>query len=223
MKTPLRFLTLVLPLLCASAAPDKDTPAFLGKDELAVLAELNLARTKPREYVKFLEEYRKMFRDEKTVVFGKHVMMKRQEGIKAVDEAIAFLKRAKPLKPLEASEGLTLAARDHAEDTGPKGIAGHDGSDGSKSGQRMNRYGKWLRACAENIAFGPKNARFTVIQLIVDDGVPKRGHRKNIFDPRFKTVGIAVGPHKTYAHMCVMDFAGGFRPSRTKLHQRRKK
>ena len=36
-----------------------------------------------------------------------------------------------------------------------------------------------------------------------------RGHRDNIFNPRYRLVGGAVGPHKGYRDMCVMDFAGG--------------
>ena len=207
----------------ASSAPLKKTVRFMDADEQAVLAELNLARTKPKEYVNFLEDYRKKFRDDKTVVIAKRVTMKRKEGVKAVDEAIAFLKKARPLRPLEPSEGLTQAARDHVEDTGPKGVTGHSGTDGSKSEQRMNRYGKWLRACGENVAYGPRDARFIVIQLIVDDGVPSRGHRKNIYDTRFKTVGLAMGPHKTFGSMCVMDFADGYTESASKLRKRRKR
>jgi uncharacterized protein YkwD len=43
--------------------------------------------------------------------------------------------------------------------------------------------------------------------LIVDDGVPARGHRKNCFNPDFNVVGIAVGSHKVHKYTCVMDFA----------------
>ena len=70
----------------ASSAPLKKTVRFMDADEQAVLAELNLARTKPKEYVNFLEDYRKKFRDDKTVVIAKRVTMKRKEGVKAVDE-----------------------------------------------------------------------------------------------------------------------------------------
>jgi hypothetical protein len=50
-------------------------------------------------------------------------------------------------------------------------------------------------------------------KLILVSVVPNRGHRTNIYNPQFKVVGIALGPHKVYAHSCCMDFAGGYMES----------
>ena len=55
-----------------------------------------------------------------------------QEGPSAVQEAIKYLKSAKPLQPLRWSSEMAKACRDHVKDTGPRGTVGHDGSDGSK-------------------------------------------------------------------------------------------
>ena len=36
---------------------------------------------------------------------------------------------------------------------------------------------------ADFIAQGRNNAELTILGLIIDDGVPDRGHRKTIFNP----------------------------------------
>jgi hypothetical protein len=51
-----------------------------------------------------------------------------------------------------------------------------------------------------------------ILQLITDDGVKTRGHRKNCFNENYKLVGISEGPHKQYGTLCVFDFAEEFTP-----------
>ena len=46
--------------------------------------------------------------------------------------------------------------------------------------------------------------------MIVDDGVPSRGHRTNVFKPEFNIVGIGSGNHKTYKTSCVLDYASEY-------------
>lgn len=55
------------------------------------------------------------------------------------------------------------------------------GSDRSNPGERINRYVACQDGWAENIACGQRSAREIVMALIIDDGVPGRGHRRNIF------------------------------------------
>lgn len=58
---------------------------------------------------------------------------------------------------------------------------GHAGSDGSNPGSRLNAHGDWQMAYSENIDYGPLlTGRDVIIDLLVDDGVPDRGHRHNI-------------------------------------------
>jgi hypothetical protein len=49
-----------------------------------------------------------------------------------------------------------------------------------------------------------------VINLMVDDGVMNRGHRKNMFSPDFKFVGIACSQHGAYDHCTVLDYAAQY-------------
>ena len=58
---------------------------------------------------------------------------------------------------------MSLACRDHCKDTGPKGAIGHDGSDGCKYEDRLNRYGRTNGISGENISYGCKEGRAVLI------------------------------------------------------------
>lgn len=179
-----------------------------------ILAEINLARTDPRAYAGFLREFRRQFRGKQYLQPGSAVRVQTREGVAAVDEAIRVLSRSKPLPPLVWSEGLAAAAAELAEEQGDSGATGHTGRKSRGVKERVERHGTWERRIGENIGYGPKGARNMVMQLIIDDGVPNRGHRLNTFSRDFTTAGVACGPHPRYGSMCVVDFAGGFRDSR---------
>lgn len=182
---------------------------YLSDLENAVLDELNLARTNPQTYVRILEDYRRQFKGRLVQRPGK-IDLQTIEGTAAVDEAIRALKQRQPMAGFRVSRGMSRAAMDHVKDTGPRGTTGHQGADGSSPFTRMQRYGAYARAAAENIGYGNESGREVVIQLIVDDGVRSRGHRNNILDDRLQVVGIACGPHRKYAVMCVQTFASDY-------------
>jgi uncharacterized protein YkwD len=161
----------------------------------AILYELNLARQTPFSYARFLQETSSSLRT--------------HEGVRAVDEAIRFLRDAQPRPQLALSPGLCRAAADHCRDQA-NGAMGHNGSNPAS---RINRYGKWQGAWAENIAYGKRSARDIVLALIIDDGVRGRGHRKNIFNPNYNVAGAAYGSHARFGSVCDIDFAGAYQES----------
>ncbi|MDP1833146.1 MAG: CAP domain-containing protein [Geothrix sp.] len=204
----LSLAALLLPVQASAPAlapvPEKST-AF----ERAVVQEMSDARVMPRAYAKHLRELRPCF-EGKLWKRPDRVPLRTDEGVAALDEAIAFLESTRPVGPLRFNEGLALAARRHARDLGPRGALEHVGADGSRLSERLNRLGTWHGLIAENISTGEETARQVVIQLLVDDGVASRGHRKNLFNPDLHQAGAGTAPHRDYRVVTVIDYADGF-------------
>lgn len=190
----------------ANGADASSAPLYLSDLEAEVLREMNLARTQPRLYAQVLERRRQYYQGNHFKRPGEITLIT-NEGLTAVDEAIEFLLRVKPVGVLSPSRGISRTAKDHVDDQGSSGGTSHRGNDGSRMSDRVSRYGRWSGKIGENISYGQSDARDVVIQLIVDDGVPSRGHRKNMFDPDFRVVGVACGDHSGYGAMCVTTFA----------------
>ena len=193
--------------LCAGAACA--APAYLSALEAQVLDELNQARSDPKGYATTMAELRRYYRGRLLELPGQ-VPLLTIEGPRALDEAVRALRATRPAARFAASRGMSRAARGHAEDIGPRGITSHTGSNGSDPFARLQCCGAWQDSAGENIQYGGRNAHEVVVQLLVDDGVPSRGHRKNILEPRFRTVGIGCGRHARLRTVCVIDFAGGY-------------
>lgn len=184
------------PLACASA---ENAPVTAS----ALVEEMNCARENPAAYAKHFEELRAHFNGRYLLLPGQ-TRIYTKEGLGAVDEAIRFLHHAKPLQPLTLSPGMCKGAADHcAAQAG--GAIGH-----GNPASRMNRYGTWRAGWGENISYGKHSARDIVLALIIDDGLPARKHRANIFASKFNFVGAAYGPHARFGSVCSIDFAGGY-------------
>jgi hypothetical protein len=105
---------------------------------------------------------------------------------------------------------MSLGAADHVRDQGRQGGTGHTGHDRSTAASRVSRYGRWVGLISENIQYGRGSPGDVVADLLIDDGVLDRGHRRNALDPSIHVAGVACGPHATYGHMCVIVHAADF-------------
>jgi uncharacterized protein YkwD len=206
MRRPIS-LALVLSVFAFSAlvAGQKEDDSTSGR---AVIREMNLARQNPAFYARFLQELRSRMSGNLLVLPG-HTQIRTREGTSAIDEAIRFLQNAQPLSALTFSAGMSRAAADHCADQASGGF-GHEGRDRSHAGQRMARYGTPVGSWGENLSYGKSSARDVVLALIIDDGLPARKHRQNIFNPNYTVAGAAFGPHARFRTVCSMDFAGGY-------------
>lgn len=195
------LLPMMLACACdAVAAQPAAEPAACRSGETAsafgaaVLAEVNRARRQPRQYARTIES---VFAG--MDAFGIYQRGDRRiatiEGRGAVEEAVRFLAEAEPRPSLRMASCLNLAAARHAKSKGNIGGSGHVGATGLGPSGRASLLTSRPVACSENIAYGYDDVTALVSALIVDDGVPGRGHRLNLFDPRMASFGSGRAPH----------------------------
>jgi uncharacterized protein YkwD len=186
------------------------SPSDLEKE---VILESNKARVNPAKYADmYIRPRLDWFQGSRYCPPGGEVFVT-QEGRAAAAECLAAMRGAAAVGILVPARGLYLAAKDHAGDQGATGQTGHDGSDGSTPEVRIGRYGVLggaLFGYGENIAYGMPTARDIVCGLLIDDGVPGRGHRHTMLDPDFTQTGACCGTHPVYRRMCVITYAVGF-------------
>ena len=146
--------------------------------EKEMLKEINYVRTNPQEYVQYVQSYLDHWDSGPS-------------EIAAAKELTKILTKMKPLAPLEYSEELYLAAVKH--------------------GAWMLRTKKFSHSdlpYAENLVMGDDQIRFAVLSLLIDDGIPSRGHRKNILDPESKEFGCheILGSFNDYEFIFIQEF-----------------
>jgi len=190
-------------------AADADYLTGIEKD---VILEMNKARTNPRKYAElYIQPRLKYYRGKNYSVPGQIAIIT-EEGTAAVNNCIAALRKTSPAGVLTPERGLSLAAKDHVRDQSKTRQIGHNGSDRSTPEIRMKRYGVFSSSwrLAENIIYGENTARDIVCGLLIDDGIPGRGHRANIMNKAFTQTGVAFGTHKLYRTSCTITYSHGY-------------
>jgi hypothetical protein len=193
-------------LACPLAAQAPMSAAATAKLEQDVLVALNAARSNPATYAGGLNVYRGYFKANVVVMPGHPIDFETVEGTVPVDEAISYLASSTSMTPLQPSALLAQAAADHVAEQSMSGRTGHYGADGSAPSDRVVKRGGGTLV-AEVIAYGAVDAADVIRQLIVDDGVPDRGHRNMLFTGHLRYAGVACGPHPEFKTMCVIDMA----------------
>lgn len=195
-------LSLIMAIDVSSLTPVGTIWSDIGV-ERAVLSELNRARTVPADFARSLRDGRGWYCGNLLVRPGAHVAFLTQEGVAPVDEAATFVDGEAAELPLSPASVLAAAAADHQLDQRGSGMIGHAGRDGSTPADRVRRRGGGVYV-GEVIAYGTANPADIVRQLIVDDGVADRGHRRLLYDASLRYAGISCGAHPIYRYMCVV-------------------
>ncbi len=165
-------------------APIEEGPAdysFMSADEKSMIEEINLMRGNPQGYIPYVEAYLEEFRkagwDAATTA----------DEVSTSRELIAILKKLEPLSILRPHKELFNVAKLHGTDLQQMGKIQHRGSDGSMPYNRVIQ-GTDLSDGNENIVGGTTFVRESVITLLVDSGIPNRGHRTTLLNPDWNYV-----------------------------------
>lgn len=184
----LRIITILLLLI--------STTSSAQSREEEVLKILNEVRTDPQSFIKtYLTPYLK----ENNLANNRYAK-----------SLVSDLKKTKKMNALKTSAALNEVAKMHALDMGKLGKVGHSSSDGTSFADRVRNNAKAGGMIAENCDYGHETALDIVMALLIDDGIESLGHRKNILEPKYQWVGIAIEDHKKYRVNTVMDFAERF-------------
>jgi ribosomal protein S18 acetylase RimI-like enzyme len=160
---------------------------YLSDDEKRVILLTNLARTNGPLFAEtFLKRYLEM-----TETPPNNYTMS------LVDE----LMTVKDLPLLIPEKDLYIVARSHAIESGKSGQAGHKGF--------SRRYKPMLEkynTVGENCDYGNHSPLQVVMRLLIDEDISDLGHRHNMLDESYNSVGVSIKPHKEYDYNCVMSF-----------------
>jgi len=170
--------TRVLILICAISSIMSNAQSVPTERELEMIKEINHVRTNPIEYSKFLNAYLDYWGVE--------------DSVKAIaKELIHILQKMRPLRSMQFSKQLHKAAIKHGKWMKEQDSFEHSEND-----------------FAENLVSGDSIVRFAVISLLIDDGVPSRGHRLNILNPLFTNVACheIIGLVDEYNFVFIQEF-----------------
>lgn len=190
---------------------------FEDKQYLALIEDMrdehNKLRQNPRSFIPALQDRLYRMKDGKIIV-RTGVKLVTKEGEAAIKEAIEYLEEAEPItQSLKACKALCKSAQGHADDTGPKGMTGHYGSNGSEMTERIDQYVEYAEWKGENCNYSEFNkARDIVIDLLIDDGQADRSHRRNLFEPNFICLGVGMAEHSKYRKAVVINYASDVTP-----------
>ncbi len=162
--------------------------SYMSEEEQKVILFMNMARYDGKLFAEsFLKKY------------AEEMQLQKNSYLRSLNKDLAKIEGLSALMP---QEDLTAVAQGHAVKSGKSGHVGHKDMEKRFAPLERKPYYGW----AENCSYGYQEALSIVITLLIDDGIKNLGHRKNILNERYNSVGVAIRPHKKYRVNCVIDF-----------------
>ena len=188
----------------AKRQPAEDFP-YMTIREKQMIDEVNLLRQNPSGYIPFVQEYIKSMEDEIKNDASMSTMY--SDELSTAYELIDVLKVTDPLSVLRPHEGVYDAASIHGKDLRENTQFGHVGSDGSYPWDRIVKFAPDLSDGNENLVGGPYEIRQAVLLLLVDSGIPDRGHRKTLLNPHWSYIAChELGQIGTMPNCWIQNF-----------------
>lgn len=166
----------------------------LSREEQMMFYWTNLfRRNPPKFYADIIKEFVRQFPEAN------------KPELKSLEKDIQKL--SWPLPYLFLDTGLNLMAKTHSLDLASrKGVISHKSTSGKDFVQRIKEAGSY-KCGAENIYSGNRNPLEALVTLLIDYGVPDKGHRVNLSDPKFELMGISFSGVTSKKAVLVQAFA----------------
>ena len=165
-----------------------------------MLLEINFVRSYPKTYALLVAQYL-------------HKQSESEFGLDADDhqagkELIAELNVLDAMPVLQPSACVYEAAKSHGLDSQRRGFFSHTGSDKSDPWDRiLKECPQYISANENGVGGFSASPRDHVISLLIDSGVPSRGHRHNILNREWKYGACFRYEDKIYKNFWVQNFA----------------
>ena len=170
----------------------------LSKDQKELILLHNLARMNPQLFERtFVQRY-----------LGQHYNSRDDRNNPYIRSLISDLKSAKPVAPVFPHPDLLKASIYHAKDLSSNDVFMHSSSDGTPFGERIDRFMDRRGMIGENCQAGLKQPLDCFMSLLIDEGVESLGHRKNILNGSYESIGIGIVDPDDKWKIWVFDFAG---------------
>lgn len=148
------------------------------------------------------------------------------EGISLIDEAIAFLKRQRPVANLTFNNTLSEVASERLSYISYLYSVSYNNNetniDIDLNGVDLNAYIQkrieWENCCSETIVNSYDNARDAVLSIILDDSDVSRKNRCNLFKEDYKYIGLGVSPDSNVGIIMSLIFVGNIRDKNTAFY-----